>query len=139
MEERIRRLNALLNDKAATPNEKEIARNILKKYKKLGHDVESVIFERHEFYFESEEQEMFFGQILGYLFGETVEQRGRKHYPNHKKRNVILQLTKTEKIELDETFHFYWANYKKQKEEAIGAFLIAYVHKNRLFAKPSSE
>jgi hypothetical protein len=52
-----------------------------------------------------------------------------------KKMRRFVVMTETEFIEVSEKFAFYWEKY----EQDLVYFYKAFIHKNKLFSKPSGE
>lgn len=118
MNEKILKLQAVINDAASSDNEKAVAKGILKKYREMGIDVDSVLDEQPKMrYFgfnggprNSEKTDFIFLLLRNMMYWDEIKERRMCDYPG---RPYGLQLTAAEFAELSARFDFYWKDYLK--------------------------
>lgn len=80
------------------------------------------------------DQAKFFSQTVYSVCGK-VDVMYYKNERYKKKSRRLVVMTETEFIEVSEKFAFYWEKY----EQDLVYFYKAFIHKNKLFSKPSGE
>lgn len=130
IKERLRKIYALAIQ--GVDGEREVAtaqlKSLMKKYGLSVGDITGQ--ERKNYRFKipkaHDEQEIFWQVVLHYLNKDRISYT-RSRY------DVNLELTKEEYIDISGMLDFYLREYRKDKEEQLKVFSLAFIQKNNLF------
>ena len=126
-----RRKAALIEmSKRGMPEEQEIAKHIIEKLDISVNEDEKIIDVMFRFknYYEK--------KILIQIWTMVINDSSKDHFTNKRKRNnVIFEITKTQKAEIE----LYFSIYKRELQEEIDLTVSAFIHANGIFPQSNDD
>jgi hypothetical protein len=127
MNEKVKKLKAILTDEASSENEKAIAEKILNSYAEQGIDIDDEEITPQKYDLTDPWDKKFFDQLVSNVFGDrSKEMQGRRA-----DGLLWINLSQSDAIELRTKFDFYREDYKKQEE----ILYVAWIQKNQLYSR----